>query len=158
MCVVQHVHKLVLHPCGVARLPFVLVPLVSRNGVFKKPPHVAPERLFSNDLPQSQIIFLFKMEKGVSLNHLYNAWNTAALHSSLGLVPSLLDPEAPGKRCPLASTSILRFSPLEIDLPFGSPQKSLGPKSSNQQLLKNLQNKKTSPPVYNGLPTKNPAI
>jgi hypothetical protein len=43
--------------------------------------------------------------KGVSLNHLYNAWNTAALHSLLGLVPSLLDPEAPENRGPLASAS-----------------------------------------------------
>ena len=62
--------------------------------------------------------------KGVSLNHLYNAWNTTALHSLLGLVPSLLDLEALEKQCPLACTSILRFSPLEIDLPFGSSQKS----------------------------------
>jgi hypothetical protein len=35
LCVVQRVHKLVLHPCGVARLSFVLVPLLSRNGIFK---------------------------------------------------------------------------------------------------------------------------
>jgi hypothetical protein len=62
--------------------------------------------------------------KGVSLNYSYNAWNTAALHSSLGLVPSLLDPEAPKKRGPLASAFILCFSPLEIDFPIGSPQKS----------------------------------
>jgi hypothetical protein len=62
--------------------------------------------------------------KGVSLNHSYNAWNTAALHSSLGSVPSLLDPEIPEKRCPLASASNLRFSSLEIDFPFGFPQKS----------------------------------
>jgi hypothetical protein len=61
--------------------------------------------------------------KGVSLNHSYNAWNTEALHSSLGLVPLLLDPEAPEKQGPLAFASILRFSPLEI-YPFGSPQKS----------------------------------
>jgi hypothetical protein len=53
LCVVQHVHKLVLHPFRVARLPFFLVPLVSRNGVFKKPLHVAQKCLFSNDLLQS---------------------------------------------------------------------------------------------------------
>jgi hypothetical protein len=40
-----------------------------------------------------------------------------ALHFSLGLVPSLLDPEAPEKQGPLASASIFRFSPLEIDFP-----------------------------------------
>jgi hypothetical protein len=55
LCVVHCVHKLVLHPFGIAKLPFVLVPLVSRNGFFKKPPHAAQKRLFSNDLPQSQI-------------------------------------------------------------------------------------------------------
>jgi hypothetical protein len=56
LCIVQRVHKLVLHPCGVARLPFVLVSLLSRNGIFKKPPHAAPKHLFSNDLLQRQII------------------------------------------------------------------------------------------------------
>jgi hypothetical protein len=56
LCIVQRVHKLVLHPCRVARLLFVLVPLLFRNGVFKKPPHAAPKCLFSNNLPQSQII------------------------------------------------------------------------------------------------------
>jgi hypothetical protein len=60
--------------------------------------------------------------KGISLNHLYNAWSNVALHSSLGLVPSLLYPEAPEKRGPLAFASILQFSLLEIDFPFGSPQ------------------------------------
>jgi hypothetical protein len=58
LCIVQRVHKLVLHLFGVARLPFVLVPLVSRNGVFKKPLHTAQKRLFSNDLPQGQIIYV----------------------------------------------------------------------------------------------------
>jgi hypothetical protein len=56
------------------------------------------------------------------LNHSYNAWKITALHSSPGLVPSLLDPEALEKRGPLASAAILRFSSLEIDFPFGSPQ------------------------------------
>jgi hypothetical protein len=58
LCVVQHVHKLVHHPFGVASLPFVLVPLLSRNGILKKPPHAAPKRLFSNDLLQCQIILI----------------------------------------------------------------------------------------------------
>jgi hypothetical protein len=51
LCVVQRVHNLVLKPSGVARLLFVLVPLLSRNGVFKKPPHAAHKCLFSNDPP-----------------------------------------------------------------------------------------------------------
>jgi hypothetical protein len=97
--------------------------------------------------------------KGVSLNHSYNAWNTTALHSSLGLVPSLLDLEAPEKRCPLTSASILRFSPLEIDFPFGSPQKS--PWFNIFKLTtfeKPAKQKNLLPPVRSGLPTKNLVI
>jgi hypothetical protein len=35
LCIVQRIHKLVLHPRGVARLLLILVPLLSRNGIFK---------------------------------------------------------------------------------------------------------------------------
>jgi hypothetical protein len=61
--VVQRVLKLVLHPFGVAKLPFVLIPLVSRNGIFKKPPHMAQKRLFSNSLLQSQKISVYICER-----------------------------------------------------------------------------------------------
>jgi hypothetical protein len=85
----------------------------SETPLFQRPP-LKPKKI------------LFILVKGVSLNHLYNAWNTMALHSSLGLVPLLLDPEALEKQCPLASSSRCCFSPLEIisDLPFGSPEKA----------------------------------
>jgi hypothetical protein len=42
--------------------------------------------------------------------------------------------------------------------PSGPPKYPLDPTSSNQQLLKILQNNKTSPSVYSGLPTKNLTI
>jgi hypothetical protein len=80
---------------------------------------------FPTTFPKAKF-FLFKLVKGVSLNHLYNAWNTVALQSLLGLFPSLIDPEALEKRCPLASSSLRCISPLEInsDLIFGSPEKA----------------------------------
>jgi hypothetical protein len=54
LCVVQRVHKLVLHPCGVARLPFVLVPLLSRNGIFKKPLHAPLNASFPTTSPNAK--------------------------------------------------------------------------------------------------------
>jgi hypothetical protein len=70
--------------------------------------------------------FRFKLVKGISLNHLYNAYNTMGLYSLLGLFPSLMNLEAPEKRCLLASSSLRCFSPLDIysNLPFGSPKEA----------------------------------
>jgi hypothetical protein len=55
------------------------------------------------------------------LNHSYNAWKITTLHSSPGLVPSLLDPEAPEKRGPLASLPSFAFHPLKLIFPLLPP-------------------------------------
>ena len=102
--------------------------------------------------------FLFMLVKGVSLNYSYNAWNTTTLHSSLGLVPSSLDPKALEKQGPLAAASILRFLPLEITFPFESLQASPWLDIFKQTTSKKPAKQKNLLPVCNGLPTKNPTI